>query len=108
MEWGDCILFHGVCSNRSSLCRISCIYIFGIIYRKTNQKLEQVKKLIVKHKSELSTILGIIVAIANSYANIDWETFTPDYKHIMPLIVSAVIAIGGYMTSINIKNGENN
>jgi hypothetical protein len=64
------------------------------------------KKIINKHKSELSTILGIIVAVANSYANVDWETFTPDYKHIMPLVISAVIAIGGYMTSINVKSNE--
>lgn len=62
------------------------------------------KTIIKKYKSELSTILGVIVAIANSYANVDWETFTPDYKHIMPLVISAFIAIGGYATSINVKN----
>jgi hypothetical protein len=65
------------------------------------------KKTIHKYKSELSTVLGCVVAIANSYANVDWSTFTWDAKHTMPLLVSAVVAIGGYMTSINLKD-ENN
>lgn len=63
------------------------------------------KKYIHKYKSELSTVLGCLVAIANAYANVDWSIFVFDIKHIMPLLVSAVVAIGGYMTSINIKNG---
>lgn len=50
-----------------------------------------------------STIIGAVVAIANAWVNVDWETFTFNAKHIMPLIVSGLIALGGYMTSINKK-----
>lgn len=64
------------------------------------------KKFVRKYKSELSTALGCVVAIANSYANVDWESFAFDAKHIMPLVVSAVVAIGGYMTSINLKDSK--
>lgn len=64
------------------------------------------KKFVRKYKSELSTALGCFVAIANSYANVDWSSFAIDAKHIMPLVVSAVVAIGGYMTSINLKDSK--
>lgn len=53
--------------------------------------------------SNLSTIIGLIVAVANSWANVEWSTFECDFKHIAPLVVSALIAIGGYCTSINLK-----
>lgn len=51
--------------------------------------------------SHMSTIIACIVAVANAWANVDWSTFEPDFKHIAPLVVSAVIALGGYYTSIN-------
>lgn len=52
--------------------------------------------------SHMSTIIGGILAIANAWANVEWSTFELDFKHIMPLIVSAAIGLGGFMTSINI------
>lgn len=51
--------------------------------------------------SHMSTIIAIIVAVANGWANVDWETFEPDFKHIAPLVISALIAAGGILTSIN-------
>jgi len=55
-----------------------------------------------KHwRNYVSTILGIVVAIANGWANVDWSTIAWDRAHVMPLIISAAIALGGYMTSIN-------
>jgi hypothetical protein len=53
--------------------------------------------------NHLSTIFGAIVAIANAWMNVDFSTFDLDAKHILPLCISAVIALGGYMTSINKK-----
>jgi len=50
-----------------------------------------------------STLIGLGVAIANAWVNVDWETFQMDTKHLAPLVVSAMIAIGGHMTSINYK-----
>jgi hypothetical protein len=55
----------------------------------------------------MSTLLGWIVALANAYANVEWTNFEPNLKHIMPLIISGVIALGGHMTSINIKSNGN-
>lgn len=55
--------------------------------------------------SHISTIIGAGLAIANAWVNVDWETFQPDFRHIAPLVVSAIIGLGGYMTSINaLKN----
>lgn len=64
-------------------------------------------KLNKKQRSNVSTIMGAIVAVSVALTATDWETFTLDIKHIMPLVLSAVIAIGGYITSINSKD-ENN
>jgi len=58
------------------------------------------------NKSQMSTLLGWVVALANAYANVDWATFELNYKHVMPLIISGLIALGGHMTSINIKGGD--
>ena len=58
------------------------------------------------NNSTLSTILGLIVAIGNAWLNVDWSNFEFNIRHIAPLVVSALVAIGGYMTSINIKNDE--
>lgn len=51
--------------------------------------------------SHMSTIIGGILAIANAWANVEWSTFECDFKHIMPLVVSAAIGLGGFFTSIN-------
>lgn len=59
-----------------------------------------IKKFKQNIASHISTIMGCIVAIAQAYITIDWVNF--DIKKEWPkLICSAVIAIGGYMTSVN-------
>lgn len=55
------------------------------------------------NSSNISTILGLIVAVANAWINVDWENFSWDIQHVAPLIVSALVAIGGYMTQIESK-----
>ena len=52
-------------------------------------------------RNHISTGLGAIVAIANAWVNIDFTTFAFDKSHMMPLCISACIALGGYFTSIN-------
>ena len=49
----------------------------------------------------LSTLFGAIVAIATAWVSVEWETFTLDFKHIAPLVLSGFVALGGYMTTIN-------
>lgn len=56
------------------------------------------------NKSSISTILGLLVAIANAWVNVDWETFEFNFQHIAPLIVSGLIALGGYMTQLKDKS----
>ena len=63
-------------------------------------------KLTKKQASQLSTILGLVVATANAWANVDWTNFAWDTKHVAPLIISALIALGGKMTSININESK--
>lgn len=61
-----------------------------------------------KHtRSILSTLMGALVATLNAWVNVDWSTFAFDVKHIAPLFISGMIALGGYMTSINSKDNVN-
>lgn len=61
-----------------------------------------------KHtRSILSTLMGALVATLNAWVNVDWSTFAFDAKHIAPLFISGMIALGGYMTSINSKDNGN-
>lgn len=62
------------------------------------------KKIIKQYKSELSTLFGAFVAIATAWQSIDWEHFEFNSGNISKLLMSAIIAIGGYMTSINVKS----
>jgi len=58
----------------------------------------------VKNKlADLSaTIIGITIAIASAWMTIDWTTF--DIKKEYPkLVLSAVIATGGYFSTIKTK-----
>lgn len=50
-----------------------------------------------------STWIGAGVAIANAWLTIDWDNFTWTGNNIMKLVISAMIAVGGYMTTINAK-----
>lgn len=50
--------------------------------------------------NKLATVLGLLTAVANAWATIDWANF--DMKKEWPkLVISAMIALGGYFTSIN-------
>jgi len=61
-----------------------------------------------KHtRSILSTLMGALVATLNTWVNVDWSTFALDAKHIAPLLISGMIALGGYMTTINAKDNGN-
>jgi uncharacterized protein with HEPN domain len=51
-------------------------------------------------ESKLSTLIGFIVAIANAWITIDWSTFDIN-KEYPKLVLSGLMAIGGYMTKIN-------
>lgn len=67
------------------------------------------KKLIHKYRSEISTVFGAIVAIATAWQSIDWDNFQLNSGNIGKLSVSAMIALGGYFTSINVKHdGQSN
>lgn len=49
-----------------------------------------------------ATILSLIVAIASAWMTIDWTTF--DIKKEWPkLVLSAVIATGGYVSTFKLK-----
>jgi hypothetical protein len=56
--------------------------------------------MIKKYKSEISTIAGILVAIATAWSTIDFSTFEFS-KDWHKLIIPAIIALGGYLTKIN-------
>lgn len=51
-------------------------------------------------RNHLSTVFGAIVALSTAWITIDWSAgFTRD--NIIKATLSGLIAIGGYMTSIN-------
>lgn len=57
----------------------------------------------LKLRNTLSTIFGAIVAIANAWVTIDWDNFVWSINTCIKLLLSALIALGGYMTTINRK-----
>jgi hypothetical protein len=57
----------------------------------------------LKLRNTLSTIFGAIVAIANAWVTIDWDDFVWSINTCIKLFLSALIALGGYMTTINRK-----
>jgi hypothetical protein len=61
------------------------------------------KAVISKYKSHLSTLFGAVVAVATAWQSIDWDNFELNASTIIKLLLSGVIALGGYMTSINVK-----
>ncbi len=60
-----------------------------------------------KHfRNHFSTVMGLLVAIANAWMTIDWTTF--DWKRdYMKLVLSGVIAVGGWVTQIRLKDNGN-
>tara|TARA_R110000868_G_scaffold36571_3_gene129753 strand:- start:2244 stop:2444 length:201 start_codon:yes stop_codon:yes gene_type:complete len=65
--------------------------------------MEKIKK---NWEDYISTIMGLIVSIANAWINIDWVVFDIN-KEYPKLVLSALIVIGGYMTK-KIKRGASN
>lgn len=65
------------------------------------------KGILYKYKSEISTFTGLLVAVGTAWSTIDFSTFdfTNDWHK---LIIPAMIAIGGYVTKINVERDENN
>jgi hypothetical protein len=61
-------------------------------------------KLSKKQRSQLSTIMGAVVAVATAWVTIDWANFAFDFKSIAPLVLSGLVALGGYLTTINGKD----
>jgi hypothetical protein len=64
-------------------------------------------KLNKKQRSQLSTIMGAVVAVATAWVTVDFETFALDFKSIAPLVLSGLVALGGYLTTINGNDNEN-
>ncbi len=50
----------------------------------------------------MSTLMGILVAVSTAWMTIDWATFNIS-KEYPKLVLSAIIAIGGYVTTIKTK-----
>lgn len=50
-----------------------------------------------------ATVIGAIVAVANAWITIDWENFQFDQKNCFKLGLSAVIALGGYLSRFKTK-----
>ena len=50
-----------------------------------------------------TTILGVLVAIANAWVNIDWDNFEWSVNNCVKIGISAVIAVGGYVSTLKIK-----
>jgi hypothetical protein len=59
--------------------------------------------MISKYKSEISTISGLLVAIATAWSTIDFSTFEFS-KDWHKLIIPAIIALGGYVTKLNVND----
>jgi hypothetical protein len=51
----------------------------------------------------LATILGLLVAVANAWVNIDWDNFEWDANNCVKIGISGIIAAGGYMTTLKTK-----
>lgn len=64
------------------------------------------KKIKQDWRSHVSTAMGLIVSIANAWITIDWTVFDI-HKEYPKLVLSALIAIGGYVTSLNKNNASN-
>ena len=65
------------------------------------------KGFLYKYKSEISTFAGLLVAVGTAWSTIDFSVFEVS-KDWHKLIIPAMIAIGGYVTKINVKENESN
>jgi hypothetical protein len=48
-------------------------------------------------------MLGVLVAVANAWVNIDWDNFEWTPNNCVKIGISAVIAMGGYVTTLKTK-----
>ena len=60
---------------------------------------KEIKNKLADHSA---TIIGITVAIASAWMTIDWTTFDIN-KEWPKLVLSAIIAAGGYFSTIKTK-----
>lgn len=65
------------------------------------------KTIIKKYKSEVSTFAGLLVAVGTAWSTIDFSSFQigKDWPN---LIIPTMIAVGGYVTQITVKDNESN
>ncbi len=50
-----------------------------------------------------ATALGLLVAIANAWMTIDWDNFKWNANNCVKIGISAIIAMGGYVSTIKTK-----
>lgn len=50
-----------------------------------------------------ATTLGVLVAIANAWVNIDWDNFEFSPNNCVKIGISAIIAAGGYISTFKTK-----
>lgn len=50
-----------------------------------------------------ATMLGLLVAVANAWINIDWDNFEWSPNNCVKIGISAVIAAGGYISTFKTK-----
>ena len=49
------------------------------------------------------TMLGLLVAVANAWINIDWDNFEWSPNNCVKIGISAIIAAGGYISTFKTK-----
>lgn len=50
-----------------------------------------------------ATMLGLFVAVANAWINIDWDNFEWSPNNCVKIGISAIIAMGGYISTFKTK-----
>ncbi len=50
-----------------------------------------------------ATMLGLLVAVANAWINIDWDNFEWSPNNCVKIGISAIIAAGGYISTFKTK-----
>ena len=50
-----------------------------------------------------ATLLGLLVAVSNAWLTIDWDNFEWSLNNGIKIGISAVIAMGGYISTIKTK-----
>lgn len=53
-----------------------------------------------------ATVMGAILAIANAWITIDWDNFELNQKNCFKLVLSGIIAFGGYLSRFKTKENS--